>query len=1168
MALTLQLAASAIGLNPSLQASAAPVVELSTSSGTASFRVGETISLQAVATDPDGYASTVEFFAGTTKLGDSSVVFIREPDAGQPVSHSFAWKDAAPGLYTLTAKARDNSGTFGLSKDLRIEVTGGIIPNKSEPTISSIQVEKDSVLVSGVVPPGILKVTLESRERVGSGAWQPRAVQRLDANGGNVSFKIAKSPALELLRLRADTTEPLPASFYQGKTEFNGPVSSAQAGANVPTAIADAAKSASGAEGASTRSVVESDIWKIQGQTLYFFNQYKGLQVIDISVPDAPILRGELSMPAVGEQMYVLDDGTAVLLARDNCSYGADQTSRVVIVDTSAQPRILTQLSVPGAIEESRLVGSALYVASQQYRPSTRTTDGSWEWGSVVSAFDLAKPAAPVARNSLWFSGYGNVITATDEFLFVALRNPIWNAPSTVRCIDISNPDGTMVLASTLNPSGIVQDKFKMNLNGDILSVISERWEQVQNNGQTVTKVETFSLAQPTQPVRLGSLEIARGERLFATRFDGDRVYVVTFLRIDPLWIVDLSNPAKPTISGELHVPGWSTYIQPLGDQLVAVGIDNTNGWRVAVSLFDVTDVRAPKLSAKVPLGENYSWSEATQDEKAFTVLPEAGLILVPYQGYTTNGYATRVQIIDLDLKNRSLKARGVINQAMQPRRATEYNNRILSVSGRELLTVDAADRDNPVLRARTTLSWTVNRLWVSGQHQVQLDEQNSWTGQTLAKLRVVANNSPDTLLATADLTPGLRVLGGTVKNQRLYLAEGRAEEVVWKWFEAEQTSRAVNTNPSAFKLTVFDLSKLPQLVLLGENTTDKADPGYSSDLSPFWLNSDVLIWSARGGYWGPWFRGMAVDAGIAAPGAKMALPWWGGGSGSLIAFNVSDSTQPRFLSKSTFSGNENENRWGYSDPQVVGNLVYASYQTSVFVEGLVPAGEKPPAAEPVKQADGSILMVQPPFGSWIQRYYLTVVDFADPANPTARKPVNIPGQLTGVSHGGAVIYTTGNHWDGRNNTDGFEWLDVVAYDGVSASSVTQFQLPAEWPHPVLINEGIITIGRPGDGKTVKPSIESWLLNESGKFGKLWSTPLAYPAQSFLSLGKKVLVQSSQLDVFDVSNAAQWLPLGTAELPGCLYYDLTRAVDDGASGLWVPLHDYGIRYINLGKPTP
>ena len=103
----------------------------------------------------------------------------------------------------------------------------------------------------------------------------------------------------------------------------------------------------------------------------------------------------------------------------------------------------------------------------------------------------------------------------------------------------------------------------------------------------------------------------------------------MTFLRKDPLWIVDLSDPALPQIKGELQVPGWSTYIQPLGNQLVTIGISDSNDWRVAVSLFDVKDAAKPSLLSRVPLGQNYSWSEASSLASVVTrsAIPVAMLV-------------------------------------------------------------------------------------------------------------------------------------------------------------------------------------------------------------------------------------------------------------------------------------------------------------------------------------------------------------------------------------------------------------------------------------------------------------------------------------------------------------------------------------------------------------
>ncbi|MGY8692449.1 MAG: beta-propeller domain-containing protein, partial [Candidatus Poseidoniales archaeon] len=95
--------------------------------------------------------------------------------------------------------------------------------------------------------------------------------------------------------------------------------------------------------------------------------------------------------------------------------------------------------------------------------------------------------------------------------------------------------------------------------------------------------------------------DIAPGERIWSARFVGERAYLVTFENIDPLWVIDLSDPTNPTILGELEVPGVSTYIHPISDNLLltigigpgpdGLGLD----WSITqVSLFDVTDPTTP----------------------------------------------------------------------------------------------------------------------------------------------------------------------------------------------------------------------------------------------------------------------------------------------------------------------------------------------------------------------------------------------------------------------------------------------------------------------------------------------------------------------------------------------------------------------------------------------
>ena len=94
-------------------------------------------------------------------------------------------------------------------------------------------------------------------------------------------------------------------------------------------------------------------------------------------------------------------------------------------------------MRLPGWVQESRLVGTALYVVSQSYQSVADSKDASWEWGSTVSSFDLSNPASPITKDTLSYPGYGNVIQATDRFLFVATQSSGNWWQSVIRCIDL-----------------------------------------------------------------------------------------------------------------------------------------------------------------------------------------------------------------------------------------------------------------------------------------------------------------------------------------------------------------------------------------------------------------------------------------------------------------------------------------------------------------------------------------------------------------------------------------------------------------------------------------------------------------------------------------------------------------------------------------------------------
>jgi uncharacterized secreted protein with C-terminal beta-propeller domain len=192
---------------------------------------------------------------------------------------------------------------------------------------------------------------------------------------------------------------------------------------------------------------------------------------------------------------------------------------------------------------------------------------------------------------------------------------------------------------------GFVLNQFSLSEHDGFLRVATTDqppWRA--NAGQRESESFVTVLGEKlNQAGRVGGL--GRGERIFAVRFLGERGYVVTFRQIDPLYTLDLSNPGKPAVRGELKILGFSSYLHPIGNGLLlGLGQDadeqgQTQGTQL--SLFDVSDLSAPKRLHQHTLGESTS-SAAEYDHHAFLYWPPTKLAVVPVNAYrpedTTGG--------------------------------------------------------------------------------------------------------------------------------------------------------------------------------------------------------------------------------------------------------------------------------------------------------------------------------------------------------------------------------------------------------------------------------------------------------------------------------------------------------------------------------------------------
>ena len=159
---------------------------------------------------------------------------------------------------------------------------------------------------------------------------------------------------------------------------------------------------------------------------------------------------------------------------------------------------------------------------------------------------------------------------------------------------------------------------------------------------------------------------LGKGERIYSVRFIGPRGYVVTFKQTDPLYSVDLSNPAAPVVTGELKITGYSAHLQPVGEgRLVGIGQEVSAGRSqgTQVSLFDVSDPAKPARLAQqlVPHGQ----SEAEWDPHAVLWWPATQLLVVPMTQFDLSGLAGQPQssAVALRVTDRGLTKIGSLAQ-------------------------------------------------------------------------------------------------------------------------------------------------------------------------------------------------------------------------------------------------------------------------------------------------------------------------------------------------------------------------------------------------------------------------------------------------------------------------------------------------------------------------
>lgn len=274
---------------------------------------------------------------------------------------------------------------------------------------------------------------------------------------------------------------------------------------------------------------------------------------------------------------------------------------------------------------------------------------------SVIVGLDISRDDGVLEDTTLL--GGGSHVYANEDTLVLAY--PDWQAEPlgealsrTALHVFALPPDS---LSSVYRGSGFVPgsvlSQFAIDVRGDVIRVATN---YARVDGRSVSRVTTARL-DGTELVTIGATpDLAPGEQLRGARFLGDTAYLVTFEQIDPLFVVDLGDPANPRVLGEVEMPGFSTYLHPLDTtHLLTLGRAGDAEGRLrglALRIFDVGDPSAPRLTAEHELTQ-HQYSPAEYDHLAFTYDVRLGLLALPTNDWGLDNTAS-LHLFDIDTES------------------------------------------------------------------------------------------------------------------------------------------------------------------------------------------------------------------------------------------------------------------------------------------------------------------------------------------------------------------------------------------------------------------------------------------------------------------------------------------------------------------------------------
>jgi hypothetical protein len=802
------------------------------------------------------------------------------------------------------------------------------------------------------------------------------------------------------------------------------------------------------------RKVEETDLYRLDGNRLFYLNAYRGLMVFDVTNVDEPKLLGRSAIYGSPVEMIVRN-GIATIVVAD--WYGTMENGqpfhgsivRGLDATDPANIKSLGEARLGGWVRDTRVVGDVLYAVSEDYGWAY----GMWDYGYyggmgggegdvaigapsgggsqgpkvVVSSVSFANRQV-VQKGFKEFTGYNAIFNVNSASIMLAHDVPSdpsqpYSSPSgksELQFVDISDVGGAIALRGKAEVNGSLQgygtDNGRWNLDfadNHYAHVVACNGQYCGNNGYTLS---TIDFANPDAPVKASELTIPSAGYNVAARFDGSRLYLApgdgyySNNNTTPFQIYDLSAPTAPKLAGTTQVTGSVWNFIPAGDKLFALGSETSNGGsysgsKIALRYIDVTNAAAPSVIGTSTFGEGWAWTPAAGTFKAFTKDDTQGLVVLPFSGWSYDSYQYNNGVQLIEYTPTSIRTAGAAKTKGWVERGILVKGRVVSLSDMALSVIDYSNKDNPKVIKEMTLARNVVSARPDGATIAQLSSDWWENDSTSSELRVLPiQNSEENSEG-----PSINVKIDGV-NARAFKNGDLAYIVSNVRVTVPCPAGGGGYDPGSPKGGTQECKAMtPQVQvvdLAGGNAVSRGKITLPVDQSLY----SSWGWGWGGCYWYDWYNGADT---IQIQGNALAFRRWSPvyksdgtweADQKLYIVDLANADSPTLAS--TLLTTDTNAWWG--NMRAVGDKLYTSHYEWITY---------PTYNQATNTSTQGIV-----------RYYLDQIDLSNRAAPKVGQRINVPGLLVGASETDpSLLYTVDYRWNGDQAKDE---LSVVKIQG------------------------------------------------------------------------------------------------------------------------------------------